>query len=196
MAQKIGLYFGSFNPIHIGHLAIANYMVEFSDLDKIWFIITPHNPLKTKASLLSNEHRYYMAQLAVEDDARFFASNIEFHLPQPNYTIHTLTHLEERYPGKHFVLIMGADNLKHFHKWKNHDVILERYEIMVYPRPHITIDTTPYANGNITIVDAPQMEISASFIRQSIADGKDIRHFLPEKVFRHIDEMNFYKKHT
>ena len=191
MDKKIGLYFGSFNPIHIGHLAIANYTIEFSDLDKIWFVITPHNPLKNKASLLANEHRYYMVNLAVEDDARFFASNIEFHLPQPNYTINTLTYLEERYPDKTFVLIMGADNLRSLHKWKNYEVILERYEIIVYPRPNNPIITIPKAR--ITVVDAPLMEISASFIRNAIAQKKDIRYFLPEKVYKHIEEMHFYE---
>jgi len=191
MNKKIGLFFGSFNPIHIGHLAIANYIVEFTDINQIWFIISPHNPLKKKATLLNDNQRFYMTNLAVEDDPRFKASNIEFNLPQPSYTINTLTYLKEKYPKNKFALIMGGDNLKYLHKWKNYLEILKNYQIVVYPRPGIK--TTIPENSKINIIDAPLMEISASFIRNAIKTGKDIRYFLPEKVYQYIDEMNLYK---
>ena len=190
--KKIGLYFGSFNPIHIGHLAIANYIVEYSDLQQVWFVVSPQNPFKEKKSLLADNHRYYMVNLAVEDDYRFKASNIEFHLPQPSYTINTLTYLKEKYPDKEFSLIMGADNLKHFHKWKNYEYISKNYKMYVYPRPGYDIDGTNYPN--VEKVDAPIMQISASFIRQAIKEGKNIKYFLHPKVWNYIDEMNFYKK--
>jgi nicotinate-nucleotide adenylyltransferase len=134
MKKKIGLYFGTFNPIHIGHIIIANYMVEFSDLDEIWMVVTPHNPLKKKSSLLENHHRLEMVYMACEEYEKIKPCDIEFHLPQPNYTVHTLVQLEEKYPDLAFSLIMGEDNLKSFHKWKNYEVILERYAIYVYPR--------------------------------------------------------------
>lgn len=191
MKKKIGLYFGSFNPIHIGHLAIANYFVEYTDLNQIWFIISPHNPLKKKETLLFDKQRYYMVNLAVENDLRLKASSIEFSLPKPSYTINTLTYLKEKYPEKEFSLIMGEDNLKNFHKWKNFTEILENYSIFVYPRPG-NKPSLP-KNGNIQIVNAPLMDISASFIRNAIKSGKDIRYFLPEKVYQYLDEMNLYK---
>lgn len=191
MNKNIGLFFGSFNPIHIGHMVIANYMVEFTDITQIWFVISPHNPFKKKASLLANNHRYYMANLATEDEARFMVSNIEFSLPQPSYTINTLTYLKEQYPTHKFSIIMGADNFLTFHKWKNAEEILNRYSIYIYPRPNIhpTITT----NINISFVDAPIMEISASFIRRAIKQRKDVKYFLPAKVYQYIDDMNFYK---
>jgi nicotinate-nucleotide adenylyltransferase len=190
--SKIGLFFGSFNPIHIGHLAIANYIVEYSELQQIWFVVSPQNPFKEKKSLLADNHRYYMVTLAVEDDLRFKASNIEFGLPQPSYTINTLTYLKEKYPEKEFALIMGADNLKHFHKWKNYEYISKNYKIYVYPRPDY--DISKININNVIKVDAPIMQISASFIRKAIKEGKDIRYFLHPKVWNYIDEMNFYKK--
>lgn len=191
MDKKIGLFFGSFNPIHIGHLAIANYIVEFTEINQIWFIISPHNPLKEKATLLNDNQRFYMTNLAIEDDIRFKASNIEFNLPQPSYTINTLAYLKEKYPKNKFTLIMGGDNLKHLHKWKNYLEIVNNYQIFVYPRPGIK-PTIP-ENSDIILVDAPLMEISASFIRKAIKSGKNIRYFLPEKVYQYIDEMNLYK---
>ena len=133
-ANKTGLFFGSFNPIHIGHLVIANYMLEFTDLDEVWFIISPHNPLKDKKTLLGDHHRYYMVNMAIEDNYRLKASNIEFNMPQPSYTIHTLAYLKEKYPDKNFILIAGSDNLPTFHKWKNYEEILKQYSLYVYPR--------------------------------------------------------------
>ena len=190
--MKTGLFFGSFNPIHIGHLAIANYMIEFTDLDELWFIISPHNPLKRKKSLLESHHRYDMAMLAIKDEERFQASDIEFRLPQPSYTIHTLTYLQERHPKDRFVLIMGSDNLESIHKWKNYDMILENYQIYVYPRPK-NIGSMLYNHNNVKSVPAPIMEISSSFIRESIKNHKDIPYFLPSAVYKYILDMHFYE---
>ena len=192
--KKIGLYFGTFNPIHIGHLAIANHMAEFSDLDEIWMVVTPHNPFKKKSSLLDNHHRLEMVYLATESYDRIVPSDIEFKLPQPNYTVNTLIHLQEKYPDHHFNLIMGEDNLKSFHKWKNYEVILENHDLYVYPRTSEgQVETQFEGHPKIHKVDAPIMEISSTFIRKSIAEKKDIRPLLPEAVWKYIDEMNFYK---
>jgi nicotinate-nucleotide adenylyltransferase len=192
MKTKTGLFFGSFNPIHNGHLMIAGYMAEYTPIKEVWFIVSPHNPLKDKSTLLADHHRLAMANIAVEDDPRFRASNIEFHLPQPSYTIDTLTYLSEKYPKKEFVLIAGSDNLPSFHKWKNHEQLLELYELYIYPRP--LIGSTPFDNHpHVHFTAAPLIEISSSFIRESISQGKNMRHFLPEKVWRYIDEMHFFK---
>lgn len=200
--SKIGLYFGTFNPIHIGHLIIANYMAEFSDLDEIWFVVTPHNPHKIKKSLLEDYHRLAMVDIALESYPKLKGSNIEFNLPQPNYTVNTLAYLEEKYPNKNFCLIMGEDNLKSLHKWKNYEVILERYPLYVYPRiSEGEVDRQFYVleegekkyHKNITPVEAPIMELSSTFIRNAIKEKKDIRPMLPEGVWTYLDEMNFYK---
>jgi nicotinate-nucleotide adenylyltransferase len=190
---KIGLYFGTFNPIHIGHLAIANHMAEYSDLEKIWMVITPHNPFKKKSSLLDNHQRYQMVQRALEDYDKMEASTIEFDLPQPNYTVNTLAHLSEKYPEHDFCLIMGEDNLKSLHKWKNFETILEFHEIYVYPRIAEGVVETQFDNHpKIHSVDAPIMEISSTAIRKGVAAGKNVQPLLPQAVFRYMDEMNFY----
>jgi nicotinate-nucleotide adenylyltransferase len=192
--MKIGLYFGTFNPIHVGHLIIANHMVEYSNLDQVWFIVTPHSPFKKKSSLLDNHHRYQMVNRAVEDYTKLGVSDIEFKLPQPNYTINTLVYLEEKYPDYEFALIMGEDNLKGFHKWKNYELILERHHIYVYPRISEGHIKTHFDNHpKIHKVGAPIMEISSTFIRNAIKEGKNIRPMLPEHVWVYLDEMNFYK---
>ena len=192
--MKIGLYFGTFNPIHIGHLAIANHMAEYSDLDKIWMVITPHNPFKKKSSLLDNNHRYQMVVEAVEAYDKIEPSNIEFNLSQPNYTVNTLIHLVEKYPQHEFCLIMGEDNLKSLHKWKNYEVILEHHDIYVYPRiSEGTVETQFDNHPKIHKVDAPIMEISSTMIRKGIKDGKNTRPLLPPEVYTYIDQMNFYK---
>lgn len=192
--MKIGLYFGTFNPIHIGHLAIANHMAEYSDLDKIWMVITPHNPFKKKSSLLSNHHRYRMVDIALEHYDNILPSKIEFDLSQPNYTVNTLAVLEEKYPDYEFCLIMGEDNLKNLHKWKNYEVILERHEVYVYPRiSEGNVETQFDNHPKIHHVAAPIMEISSTAIRKGIAAGKNIRPLLPEGVWKEVDEMNFYK---
>lgn len=191
--MKVGLYFGSFNPIHIGHLAIANYMYEYSDMDQLWFVITPHNPLKKQSGLLADYHRYEMVYRAIEDYPKFRASNIEFSLPKPSYTATTLAYLKEKYPDYTFALIMGCDNLETFQKWRNHDVILNGHELFVYPRPGC--QGGEFINHpKVTVVNAPLMEISASLLRKSIKEGKALKAFYPPKVWEYIDEMHFYKK--
>ena len=191
--MKIGLYFGTFNPVHIGHLAIANYMVEFTEIQQLWFIISPQNPFKEEKHLLKDHHRLQLVRRVIEDDPRFRVSGVEFKLPRPSYTIDTLTYLQEDYPDHEFYLIMGSDNLKSIHKWKNAEMILQNYGILVYPRPGFELKRLEQ-HPHIQLVNAPLMEISASFIRQAIAEGKDIRYFLPSKAYQYLDEMNFYRK--
>jgi nicotinate-nucleotide adenylyltransferase len=189
---KTGLLFGSFNPVHNGHLMIASYMAEYTDLAQVWFVVSPHNPLKEKTSLLADHHRLAMVNLAIEDDARFRSSNIEFKLPQPSYTIDTLTYISERFPEKEFVLIAGSDNLPTLHKWKNYEELLRQYKIYLYPRPGTPpgpFDQHP----SITRVDAPLITISSSFIRKGIREGKNMRYFLPDRVWRYAEEMHFYE---
>lgn len=193
--MKIGLYFGSFNPIHIGHLIIANQLVENSDLDQIWFVVTPHNPFKKKSTLLDNHQRLEMVYLATKDYDKLKESNIEFNLPQPNYTINTLTYLQEKYENHEFSLIMGEDNLKSFHKWKNYEVILENHNIYVYPRiSEGKIDTQFNNHKKIHRVKAPIMEISSTMVRKAIKEAKNVKPLLPQNVWEYLDEMNFYKK--
>ncbi|RTE55517.1 nicotinate-nucleotide adenylyltransferase [Arenibacter aquaticus] len=195
MNKKIGLYFGTFNPIHIGHLVIANHMVEFSDLDEVWFVVTPQSPFKTKKSLLDNHHRYQLVYEAVKEYPKLKPSKIEFELPQPNYTVNTLVHLQEKFEkGHEFSLIMGEDNLKGFHKWKNHEVILENHSIYVYPRiSEGEVQHQFKGHPKISRVSAPIMEISSTFIRSQHKLGKNIRPLLPESVWKYMDEMNFYR---
>ncbi len=192
-SKKIGLFFGTFNPIHTGHLIIANHLAEYSDLDQVWLVVTPHNPHKKKKTLLDDVHRLAMVRIAVEDYPKLQASNIEFNLPQPNYTVKTLTVLEEKYPDTQFCLIMGEDNLKTFHKWKNYEVILERYPIYVYPRISKKIGEPQINTATVISVDAPIIELSATFIRNAIKEGKNARPMLPDNVWKYLDEMNFYK---
>ncbi len=193
--KKVGLFFGTFNPIHIGHLVIANHMVEFSDLDEVWLVITPRSPFKQKQSLLDNNHRYQMVYEAIKDYPKLKASKIEFDLPQPNYTINTLLHLEEHYGSDfQFALLMGEDNLKSFHKWKNYEAILKNYAIYSYPR--VSPGVIPEAledHPKIQHVKAPIMEISSTFIRKHHKAGKNIRAMLPDMVWEYMDEMNFYR---
>lgn len=191
-SKKVGLFFGSFNPLHIGHMILANYFVEETDLDEVWFVVSPQNPFKENSTLLNEIHRYAIVERTIEEDLRFKVSKIEFDLPKPSYTIDTLAHLTERYPTIEFTLIMGQDNLVHLHKWKNSDVLVETYRIFVYPRKH-EAQNKWVSNPNICIVNAPEIEISASFIRASIKSGKDVSWFLPKKAWDYINEMNFYK---
>ncbi|MDO5968781.1 nicotinate (nicotinamide) nucleotide adenylyltransferase [Flavivirga aquimarina] len=192
--MKIGLYFGSFNPIHIGHLVIANHLAEYSDLDQVWFVVTPHNPFKKKHSLLDNYQRLEMVYRATKEYTKLKPSDIEFNLPQPNYTINTLVYLEEKYPDNEFSLIMGEDNLKGFHKWKNYQLILENHHIYVYPRiSKNKIETQFDGHKKIHHIDAPIMELSSTLIRNAIKAGKNVKPMLPEFVWEYLDEMNFYK---
>jgi nicotinate-nucleotide adenylyltransferase len=196
---KIGLYFGSFNPIHIGHMAIAGYMTEFAGLDQVWFVVSPQNPLKKKETLLADHHRLYMVQLAIGDNDRIKASDIEFKLPIPSYTIDTLTYLKEKYANYKFCLVMGSDNLYTLHKWKNASELVSKYPIYVYPRPETDKPVSSLLDqilisADIHHVSAPLMEISGTFIRASIKAGKDMSYFLPPPVWKYIVEMHFYEK--
>ena len=190
---KTGLFFGSFNPIHIGHLILAEYMVEHAGLKDVWFIVSPQNPLKEKKTLLADHHRLALVNIATEDDPRFRSSNIEFHMPQPSYTIDTLTYLSEKYADHHFVLIGGMDILPSFHKWKNYEELLRQYELYIYNRPGYQAEEYS-GHEKIRFFDAPLIEISASFIRESIRKGLDVRYMLPPKVYNYIREMHFYEK--
>ena len=189
--MKIGLFFGTFNPIHVGHLIIANYFAEFTDLDKIWFVVSPHNPLKDKKDLLNQYDRLHLVKLAIEDDTRFRASDIEFQLPQPSYTIDTLTYLKEKYSEHEFVLLMGSDNLVSINKWKNYRLLLDNYQVYVYKR----INSTPDSDyPNVKLFDVPLLNVSASFIRECIREKKSVQYLLPESVYKYVTEMNYFKK--
>lgn len=203
--KKVGLFFGSFNPIHVGHLIIANYILNATDLVEIWFVVSPHNPHKKKSSLLEDYHRLAIVKEAIDDNIKFKVSDIEFNLPQPSYTVDTLAYLKEKYPEKLFSLIMGEDNLRSFHKWKNYEVILENNPIYIYPRTYtiqeidggnVTVEsiTNKIKNhSNITFTDAPIIQISSSLIRRMIKEGKSVKYLLNEPAFKYVDEMNFYK---
>ena len=196
---RTGLYFGSFNPVHLGHLAIAGYMTEYAGLDQLWFVVSPHNPLKKKETLLDDRQRYYLVQLATGDSDRLKASDIEFSLPVPSYTVNTLEYLKERHPGNEFILVMGEDNLYTLHKWKNAPEIIKNHDIIVYPRPGVKKPSNALLdelieNARIRRVDAPLMEISSTFIREGIRDGKDMSYFLPGAVWQYIREMHFYSR--
>lgn len=193
--MKIGLYFGTFNPIHVGHLIIANHMAENADLEQVWLVVTPHNPHKKKETLLDDYHRLQMVHLATEDYPKLKPSDIEFKLSQPNYTVNTLVHLEEKYPDHEFSLIMGEDNLKSLHKWKNFEVLLQNHDIYVYPRLSPEQENLDLKNHpKVHLIDAPIVEISSTFIRKSIKDGKNIQPLLSDKVWEYIDHNNFYRK--
>lgn len=201
--KKVGLYFGTFNPIHVGHLIIANYMADFTELDEVWLVVSPQNPFKEKSSLLADYHRLAIARIGVEDNPKVRVTDIEFSLPKPSYTINTLLALEEKHPDHQFALVMGEDNLRTLHKWKSFDDIVSRHKIYVYPRV-LTIqekeDMKPHRvraelrdHQNVIKVDAPVMKLSASFIRRAIKDGHDVRYLLTEAVYRYITEMHFYE---
>ncbi|GGG91564.1 putative nicotinate-nucleotide adenylyltransferase [Polaribacter pacificus] len=193
--MKVGLYFGSFNPIHVGHLIIANHMVEYSDLEEVWMVVTPHNPFKKKKTLLDNHHRYELVFRATEKYPHLKPSDIEFKLEQPNYTVHTLAHLTELYPQHEFCLIMGEDNLKSFHKWKNYDTILAHHNVYVYPRiSNGSLESSLLSHPKIFKVDAPIIEISSTSIRKGIREQKNVQPLLTESVWSYIDQMNFYRK--
>jgi nicotinate-nucleotide adenylyltransferase len=190
--MRIGLFFGSFNPVHTGHMIIANYFAENTDLQQVWFIVSPQNPFKEKSSLLDEKHRLYMVNLAVEGNYKLQASNIEFHLPQPSYTIDTLTYLKEKHPEHTYVLLMGSDNLSSLHKWKNYEQILESHAVYVYSRRGVE-EVPSGLQGDIRIFQLPLLDISSTTIRQFIKEGKSVRYLVPEPVWGHLTDMRFYK---
>lgn len=205
--MNIGLFFGTFNPVHVGHLIIANYMANSGKLDQVWLVVSPHNPLKNKKTLLADHHRLQLVRLAIDDNPRLRASEIEFSLSQPNYTVHTLAHLKEKHRDYRFSLILGEDNLRTLNKWYNYEYILENHQVFVYPR-NLTVQEAEAENlktdpaffqevkthRNITFCeDTPVMRISSSYIREAIHQKKDVRYLLTEPVFSYVDEMNFYK---
>ena len=193
--MKIGLYFGTFNPIHVGHLIIANHMAENSDLEQIWLVVTPHNPHKQKSTLLDDYQRLHLVHLATEDYPKIKPSDIEFKLAQPNFTVHTLAHLKDHFPQHDFSLIMGEDNLNSLHKWKNFEYILENHNLYVYPRVSVNDENNDLLNhARVHKVAAPIVEISSTFIRENIKSKKNFRPLLPEKVWEYIDHNNLYKK--
>lgn len=192
--KHIGLFFGSFNPIHTGHLIIAEYMANRTGLDQVWFVVSPQNPFKQRSTLANDFDRLHMVQLAIEDNPRLRASNIEFSLPKPSYTIDTMVYLHEKYPQHQFALIMGSDNLESLHKWKNYEVLLQRYPIHVYKREKDITTPPDAAKGDIHIYDVPLMDISSTYIRQSIAEGHSIRYMVPDSVYQFLDGSRLYRQ--
>jgi len=192
--KKIGLFFGSFNPIHIGHLILANYILENSDMEELWFVVSPQNPFKEKKSLLNDHNRLDMVQLAIKNYPKMRASNVEFSLPRPSYTIDTLAYLHEKHPDVSFSLIMGEDNLESLHKWKNSENLVATYQIIVYPRMFDPGENKEYfQHENISLVKAPIIELSATEIRNMIRIGKNVRPMLPPEVFDYLDGSSFYR---
>lgn len=190
--KRTALFFGSFNPIHVGHLIIANTMQQQEGIDEVWFVVSPQNPLKERATLLADHHRMQMVRRAIEDNYRLRACDIEMHLPVPSYTVVTLAALGEKYPDREFCLIMGSDNLANLHKWRNYEYILENYRILVYPRPG-SERCALREHRNVTMVDVPMIDISSSYIREQIAARKDVRYLLTEPVYKYLTEMHFYE---
>lgn len=190
--MKIALFFGSFNPIHIGHLILANYILEHSDADELWFVVSPQNPLKAKKTLLHDHDRYDMVEMAIKNYPKMRVSDVEFSMPRPSYTIDTLTYLHEKFPKYQFTLIMGEDNLVSLPKWKNYETLVKNHQIIVYPRVSDT-EEIPYEHPNIQKINAPIIELSSTEIRKMIKENKNIRPMLPPEVYEYVDKMGFYK---
>ncbi len=189
--MKIGLYFGSFNPIHIGHLIIANHIISNTDLNEVWFVVSPQNPFKISQVLLNENHRLQLVRLAIENDKKLRVSNVEFKLPKPSYTINTLAYLKEKYPSREFSIIMGSDSFQNLSKWKNADIIAKNYKLYIYKRPGFEIKNP--MGANINILDAPLLEISSTHIRNLIAAGKSIRYLVTENVREEIETQQYYR---
>ncbi|MCY7293014.1 MAG: nicotinate-nucleotide adenylyltransferase [Ferruginibacter sp.] len=189
--MKVGLYFGSFNPIHIGHLIVANHIVNNAEVDEVWFVVSPQNPLKESSSLLNEQHRYSLVKIAIEDEKKLKASNVEFSMPKPSYTIDTLIYLSEKFKQHHFTLIIGSDSYLNFEKWKNYKQIILNYNILIYPRPSFQIkENLP---SSVKIVEAPLLEISSTQIRKHIKNNKSIRYMVTDKVLEQIELNGYYK---
>ncbi len=190
--MQVGLYFGSFNPVHVGHMIIANHMVTYCEMDQLWMVVSPHNPHKEKKTLAKDYDRLHLVHLAIAGNPNIQASNIEFELPKPSYTIDTLTYLKEKFPKHEFSLIMGGDNLASFHKWKNYEKILENHKIYVYKRPSYQLGDLE-SHPQISIVEAPMLDISSSLIRKRIKNGDSIQYLVPHTVFEYIEDYKMYK---
>jgi len=190
--MNIGLFFGSFNPVHVGHLIIANHLLNEQLVEKLWFIVSPQNPLKTKGSLLNSYDRLYLVKIATEDDPRVKVSDIEFHLPQPSYTINTLTYLKEKYPSDQFSIIMGADSFQNLHNWRNYEALIRDYDLIVYKRLGFSVENK--LNAKVRFADAPILDITATQIRQLLKEKKSIRYMVPEKVREEIERGGYFKK--
>lgn len=190
--MHIGLYFGSFNPIHTGHLIVANHVLEYTEVDKVWFVVSPHNPLKDSHSLLNEYDRLHLVKLAIEDNLKFRASNVEFQLPKPSFTIHTLTYLSEKFPLERFSLILGADSFQNIHRWKNYEQLVENYDFIIYNRSGFEIKDTH--NARLTVLDAPHLDISSTYIRRQIKDKKSIKYIVPANVEEYIIANRYYQK--
>ncbi|MBP7272482.1 MAG: nicotinate-nucleotide adenylyltransferase [Saprospiraceae bacterium] len=189
--MKTGLFFGSFNPVHVGHMIIANYVVQHTDLQQVWMVVSPHNPLKEKASLANDYDRFHLVQLAIGDNANLRASDIEFSLPKPSYTIDTLTYLQEKYPTKQFALIMGGDNLASLNRWKNYELLLRDYDIYVYKRPQYELGE--FANApRVKVVEAPLLDLSATYIRSQIKAGNSVQYLVPDAVYEYLQGSTLY----
>lgn len=189
---RTALFFGSFNPIHVGHLIIANTMLQHEGIDEVWLVVSPQNPLKERAGLLDDCHRMHMVRLALEGNPKIQACDIELHLPLPSYTVVTLSALAKEYPKREFCIIMGSDNLEHLHRWRDYEHILQNYHIYVYPRPG-SENCSLREHPNVTMVEVPMMDISSSYIRQQIKTGHDVRYLLTEPVYQYLTEMHFYE---
>lgn len=189
--MNIGLYFGSFNPIHIGHLIVGNHVATHTDMQQVWYVVSPQNPLKPSAGLLNEYHRLHLVRLAIEEEPKLKASDVEFKLPRPSYTIDTLTYLREKYPQHQFSIIIGSDSFQNLPKWKNFELLIKEYPFIIYKRPGFEIDET--WNARVTILDAPMLDISATEIRNNIREGKSIRYLVEEKVREEIEGNNYYK---
>ncbi|MBP5548254.1 MAG: nicotinate-nucleotide adenylyltransferase [Bacteroidales bacterium] len=190
--KHVGLFFGSFNPIHVGHLIVANSMLQLSDIDEVWFVLSPQNPFKERKTLLADHHRMQMLRIAIDDNYSMRACDAELHLPIPSYTVVTLTHLTEKYPDKRFSLIIGGDNLENFRQWRNYEYILEHYDLYVYPRPGSEPGDLA-RHPHVHLIDVPKIDISSSYIRQQIAEGHPPKYLLTEPVFQYLTEMHFYE---
>lgn len=190
--MKIGLYFGSFNPIHIGHMIIAEHVVNNSDLKQVWFVLSPHNPLKSSNTLLNEYDRLHLLNIAIDDNERFRAMDVEFKLPKPSYTITTLVYLEEKYPQHEFVIVIGSDSFTNLSKWKNYETLIKNYSFIVYRRPGFEINTETIKNINYELLDAPLLDISATFIRAQLKERKDIKYLLPHGVYSEIESNKYY----
>ena len=191
--MKIGLFFGSFNPVHVGHLIIANFMATQTDLDKVWLVVSPQNPLKPKKTLARDYDRLHLVQLGIGDNPKIQASNVEFDLPKPSYTIDTLAFLKEKYPDRSFALIMGGDNLASLHLWKNYEQILAGYDIYVYKRPAYEVGELA-AHPRVRICEAPLLDISATYIRECLRTGKSVRYLVPDAVWEYLESGNLYRQ--